>query len=343
MFLSRDIHGLGIFMAEPKKETLHSDDLVIPVYIDTTRLLDLIASIENGFSYLEKVTTRNTKTKNSELSGQAEASVDGGAFPEFLNFLKIKLGATGIKKTDTGEDNSSETERYHTHGSLLKRLRKHLETNKLLKFFDGSEESWNDIGPMSFVELRGVIKVNPLQEYFTAMEELLDFHKLIQNLIKIPLQNNVPDSRQPQSQGRRSNQSDDYESKEIKQFRGITKKVLEEFSKRKEPRMVFDLLHSTDHKAVFSINPSFLGDNSLVDLADNEYLILGKVARKLYDADDVPINLLPGITLARLGVQNLNQLTEMLNKVTETGIDLPEIRTEIGSPALEILPIAIYI
>jgi hypothetical protein len=42
---------------------LQNQELVIPVYIDTNALLDLIASIEDGFSLVEKVTSRNTVRK----------------------------------------------------------------------------------------------------------------------------------------------------------------------------------------------------------------------------------------------------------------------------------------
>jgi hypothetical protein len=41
-----------------------SDDLIAPIYVDTNVLLDLLASIEGGFSVVEKVTTRLATTSS---------------------------------------------------------------------------------------------------------------------------------------------------------------------------------------------------------------------------------------------------------------------------------------
>ena len=53
-------------MPENKEAEVFIDDLIIPIYIDTNALLDILASLENGFSAVEKITTRNEQSKNYE-------------------------------------------------------------------------------------------------------------------------------------------------------------------------------------------------------------------------------------------------------------------------------------
>lgn len=64
-------------------------NLVVPIRIDTNALLDLLASIEDGFSIVEKVTPRTITTAGSDKSISAEAGTEFG-IPNVLNLPKIK-------------------------------------------------------------------------------------------------------------------------------------------------------------------------------------------------------------------------------------------------------------
>jgi hypothetical protein len=103
-------------------------DLAIPIYLDTNSLLDLLSSIEGGFSFVEKITTRSGDTKSTELSGGTEFGI-----ANVLNLLKIDIkgSATKTKGQESGEERQAE--RYHTYGSLLNRLRTNLTELKLIK------------------------------------------------------------------------------------------------------------------------------------------------------------------------------------------------------------------
>jgi len=143
--------------------------LVIPIYLDTNALLDLLASLEGGFSVVEKVTTRSATSRSSEGAIRAEGGTEFG-IPNVLNLLKINVGASvgGKREKQSGEER--ETERYHTYGSLLYRLRASLDEQGLIKRFDGTDESWDSIQPSDFVELRGVFNPNPLADYLRAVK-----------------------------------------------------------------------------------------------------------------------------------------------------------------------------
>lgn len=75
---------------------LDAEDLLISVYLDTSALLDLLATIEDGFTLVERVTSGQSSGLSSERSVAGEISSPG-----ILNFFKVGLsGKLGRTKTE---------------------------------------------------------------------------------------------------------------------------------------------------------------------------------------------------------------------------------------------------
>ena len=147
-----------------------SDDLIAPIYVDANVLLDLLASIEGGFSVVEKVTTRLATTSSSDKSISIQSGTEFG-IPNVLSLLRINLGGslTAKKGEETGKQ--TESERYHTYGSLLYRLRVHLDNEKVTKRLVG-QESGDAIQPSDFVEVKGIFRPNPLADALQIIDRL---------------------------------------------------------------------------------------------------------------------------------------------------------------------------
>lgn len=94
-------------------------DIIVPIYLDTNTLLDLLASIEDGFSVAQKVTTQSQGAESTELSGSGEFGI---AAVLSLFRLDLKGAASKSKSKESAEEH--QTERYHTYGSLLNKLSK---------------------------------------------------------------------------------------------------------------------------------------------------------------------------------------------------------------------------
>ena len=155
-------------------------DLIIPVYVDTNALLDLLASIEGGFSTVEKVTTRSTEGSGIDRNVKAETGTEFGV-PNVLSLLKLNLGySANWKKAQEGSE-QRESERYHTYGSLFHRLREYLTANSLLKKLDEGGIAWADILPSDFVEIRGIFRPNPFANSLEIMDRLIGLYKLLLN------------------------------------------------------------------------------------------------------------------------------------------------------------------
>ena len=63
-----------------------ANELVVTVYLDTNALLDLLATVEDGFTLVERVTSGQTAGSTSERSGEASFGAPG-----VFNFFKLGL------------------------------------------------------------------------------------------------------------------------------------------------------------------------------------------------------------------------------------------------------------
>jgi hypothetical protein len=107
-----------------------SHEFAIPMYLDTTALLDILASIEDGFSMSNNVTTVSSSSKNTELSGKA-------AFD--ITLLPLRLFGMGRRESGSGLSEERTLERKYTYGSLLYKLRKSLRERNLLTRIEDSD------------------------------------------------------------------------------------------------------------------------------------------------------------------------------------------------------------
>src|SRR4051812_28140181 len=110
IFPSTKCSLVGLVSCVTSWKTIMSRDLIIPIYIDTNSLLDLLASIEGGFSVVEKITTQNTNTKGTNLEGKVDGSTDFG-IPNVLSLLKLNLGLSGTHNRSTEITQGREAEK----------------------------------------------------------------------------------------------------------------------------------------------------------------------------------------------------------------------------------------
>lgn len=303
-------------------------DLIVPIYIDTNALLDLLASIEGGFSIVEKVTTRRISTVGSEKSALGEAGTEFGV-PNVLNLLKVKLGGSlsSKKQQETGEE--KETERYHTYGSLLYRLRAFLDDEGLIKRPYESAEDWRAIVPSNFVEIHGLFRPNPLVDSLQRVDRLLRLFEVLSGFTP-QVYAQPPSKKGPQD-----------DKKQMKLFRQFIQGVLADIEAKNTRVFVVDVAGPNQFQAVVLLFADYLRDPTMAEIAHKEYRLLGKVVRKVEQDSGETIDLLRGTALGGVGRESLEQLWNALNQMEQ--MNFPQIKPEINGPALEIVPVAVYI
>jgi hypothetical protein len=310
------------------------DDLVVPIYIDTNSLLDLLASIEGGFSVVEKVTSKNAGTRTSEIAGKAEGGTEFGIH-NVLSLLKINLGGSANLKR--GQENSQqlEKERYHTYGSLLYRLRLTLLEGGKLKTFDDSADSWASIQSADFVELRGVFRPNPLADAMRRVDGFLELGQLFADV--------EPDMLSSSRSGRPTQnlRGKSQQSKQLEGIRKFIQGIVANLEKEDIRLLVIDLNEPPTHKAVISVFTEYLRDPTLTELAHKEFRVLGRVVRKLADNNTQSIDLLQGTSIGGMGDEVIGQLSTAFGSME--GMNLPKVETKISAPVLQLVPVAIYV
>ncbi len=250
---------------------------------------------------------------------------------------------TGSANRKQGNENGVEkaSERYHTYGSLLQRLRVTLIDAELVKEFDGSTKSWDAIEPQDFVEIHGQFQLNPLTESFSTIERLMSLMELFtqtQNTSSKP-KNNKP--TQVNIQTSSTNVFDQASLAQMKQIHTFIKGMLDQLEKKDIRTTVIDLNRSSTYKAVAYLFTEYLRDTSMTELQYKEYKLLGKVVDKLTNIND-GVDLLQGTALGGFDDNTISNLVGGLNQ-PNSGMNLPKVETKIKAPVLQIIPIAIYV
>jgi hypothetical protein len=307
-------------------------DLIIPVYLDTNALLDLLASIEGGFSVVEKITTRDTRSKAAETSGQAEAGTEFG-IPNVLSLLKVKLAGTlGSKRS---QENIQETEaaRYHTYGSLLYRLRTYLDEQHAIKRFEADKATWETVHPSDFVEVHGVFRPNPLAYSLEVIDRLAGLAAAFGGIQPGMQSARGKTAKPPTLAGGHDQQ--------LSQVRRFLKDVLADIQREKVRTFVVDLGYPPSHRAVALLFSDYLRDQTMSEISHKEYRLLGKVVRKLDSDSPERIELLRGTGLGGFSKSVIDSIIAGLGSAE--GMNLPEVQVDIAGPALEMVPIAVFV
>lgn len=292
-------------------------ELNIPIYLDTNLLLDLLASLEGGFSTVSKITTSNSENENTAKKG-------GIGLPIQL----LNLGANISKENSSTTENSSTEEKYHTYGSMMNKVINHLNNEGKIKHF--IEDEWEDLDLYNFVEVRGQFIPNPTSDYFKRIYTLMEFAK---DLSSFDI--NQEYSRNNNKKNKKKNQT----KKNNKEFENIIegiKSVADYFEKEDSQKYIVE----TDFNGFCILNlfNEYIRDHSGLELPYGNFKVLGKIIRK--NEEDKKVSLLEG-TPYELNDDLLKAITEVFESLE--GFNLPEIRTELEGKSIQVIPIAIYV
>jgi hypothetical protein len=293
-------------------------DLFIPIYLDTNTLLDILASIEGGFSVAEKITSSSADSKRSQQSGGGEFGVAA-----VFSIFKLNLKGESNRARERKTEESYSTERFHTYGSLLNKLRSILEDDGLLKEVT-SNESWQSAKPSDFVEIQGKFVPNPLRKSMETLVEIIDFMFLREGLPKVKIPDNTSQNEM------------------FKEIRNLIDGLAKDFEPESTQTYIVELSGLPENRVVVKLFPEYIRDRSGRELPYGEFTMLGKVIRKIDKGD--AINLIQGSVFSSLSDEFTSKFLGDLYKGLEgSGIKIPQMIKSVNGPAIQIIPIAIYV
>lgn len=212
----------------------------------------------------------------------------------------------------------------------------------LIRRMDDGPGEWAALRPSDFVEFRGVFSPNPLAHAIRMFLRLVDLANKVGPQTQIALATGHA-ARQNTSTTKSSRASTSSRKQETGAPTAIFEDFLADLEQGQAQMLVIEPSLETPYTVVTTINSEHLRDGSLQELLDGEYRLLGQVTRHLKEGTPKSVNLLRGSAFGVLAEEQVDQTVKTLNMRLEAeGWRLPPPTTIVKSPAIQVLPIAIY-
>jgi hypothetical protein len=106
---------------------------------------------------------------------------------------------------------------------------------------------------------------------------------------------------------------------------------------------VIELADGSGGSVVARLFTEYARDSSFAELAHGDFKLLGKVVRNLADPSESGIDLLQGTGMGGMGEEILEELLSGFRDAASVGLNLPDIATTVDAPALQVVPIGVYV
>jgi len=318
---------------EPNK--LEASDLCVPIYLNQKIVFDVLAMLEDGFSHLNTIKTSasETETRKSGFGGSIGAS-------NVFALLNISLKGDRSKDKGSQQQTESTVEKVHTPTSLFFKLRSMLKYESLIK----EVEILDDVESLNsgqFVEFRALLRKNPLFEYLDTFIQVLKFADLAPGQNNQVTKGGTPAGRGKGKQASGAKQSQSEHKRTLKQIEDF-KEALTPESESLE--VVGEIRDAWPAKAVISTSLEFFNDGEANEIIDGEYRVLGKVVRVVGSDSEQAINLLRRTALGKFDSEMIDEhLINPQKTVKVPGMSLPDLDTRIEGPAIQVIPMAIFV
>lgn len=294
--------------------TINSDRLIIPVYINEKIVLDMLAIIEDGFSMVSQINYTEHKENNSLQKVDAGVSTSATLLSKLL---KINVSGELSHAGNNGENENIVKEKVHTNVSLLSKFRGFLVEKKILK----SDLDFSKMQVGDFIEVEGELQKNPIVSY---MDNFIDLFRMVDIFAEEPQLGN-------RTQTKNQKQKENNIVKQIKLF-------AEEL---KHSGTVDFILSDFKGTTVLSVQEQYLANDNISEIVGGHFKVLGKVI-SICKEDTESIDLLRKTSLSILQEDLLNEALSGLKTEEIKEFNLPELKTKIKGPAVIVIPIAIY-
>ena len=287
---------------------IKSDRLIIPVYINEKIVLDMLAIIEDGFSMVSQINYTEHTENNSVQKADAEISTSTTLLSKLL---KIDVSGGLSHEGNRGQNENIIKEKVHTNVSLLSKFRSFLVEQKILK----SDLDFSKMQVGDFIEVEGELQKNPIINY---MDSFIDLFRMVDIF-----------TEQPQT--KKSKPREDESVTQIKSF-------AEEL---KHSGTIDFILSDEKGTTVLSVQEQYLANDNISEIIGGHFKVLGKVI-SICKEDTENIDLLRKTSLTILQEDLLNDMFSGFKTEDMKQFNLPELKTKIISPAVIVIPIAIY-
>ena len=149
--------------------------LIIPIYLNEKTVLDMLATVEDGFSMVSEVRSSN------QNSSSVEGKISGGLSSNDLisKLLRIKVEAKAGMQKGNNLKSETKSERVHTSVSLLSKFRSQLIANRLISSTSNQSMDFTKLRTGDFVEVEGELRKNPIIELVEKFRDGLRMEEIL--------------------------------------------------------------------------------------------------------------------------------------------------------------------
>lgn len=290
---------------------MDASDYTVVVYLNQSIVFDLLAIMEDGLAQVSSIRTSET-TKGKIEGGVGASNV----------FALLGITLKGGRDSEAGREVTHE--RIHTPNSLFAKVRSKLRSDKMVQDLTLGRVDLPSIRPGQFVEMEVQLRRNPLVEALNAINETIGAIRVLQAFGKT---------------GAKS-AADKAQEEQLKQVSEQAKRIATALTASGSVDLLGPVLPGPG-TALLAAESRYFGEHSSNEIADGRFRVFGKVVRNTSGSEE-RISLLRNTQFAhmpnimepvRLGITTANQ----------SGLALPEVITEVSPPALQVVPIAIFI
>ncbi|MQA78100.1 MAG: hypothetical protein GEV10_06425 [Streptosporangiales bacterium] len=313
-------------------------ELVHPVYLDVPMLISFLAALQDGISFENNIIQEVQSDKATD--GEIGAKV---GVPTI--FSLFGLNADGRYKRHSGAAQRTETHvvRQHTEASLFNHLRHTLtQEGRVTLVSDPTELP--SLKPGQLVELTGAVLGNPLAKVLDLMYAIAPFLGLDLSEEETPSQA-VPQDRAARRRAQREQTratqppttDDDSEDPEQIAY------MLRTMHKDVEKSPIIDLVLQGDPslRAVLTVAREYLPPEGEAHLLGGQFTVLGKITSTVDTNDE--INLFRRTALGAAGSDFSRSFINDLTESSDGDLDINAPEAIVAGPALQILPLAIFV
>ncbi len=290
------------------------ENLNVPIYLDKELVLDLLASLDDGFACAETIRTDDNNVDVSSKKGGV------GFNTGLLLGLDLNLGVSKGNSQSKSSGKTSEFRKYHTYGSMMNKLLDQLYEKDLIKTIDN--DNWNGLSLHDFVQIEGEFIPDPFYDSFRKLFDLMDLASNISSLDSI-----------------NNNQCivEEHDEEFLKSLKEMIKSIMDVLVKENSQKYWIEI--NSEYTCIVNLFNEFIRDNSGLELPHGNFKILGKVIKKIENGNK--INLLEETPLV-INNEVSNSFLEAFDELNK-GFSLPKIVTSINGKCIQIIPIAIFV
>lgn len=287
-------------MSKVKKE-----NLTIPVYLDEQIVMDLITTIDDGFSEFYTIETTKNKGIGTEVNANGQGKV--------LKLFKAKMDLSHSRENTNGT--KKQESKVQTVVSMFHNLKQYLNQNGFI------EKNNKEFKNGDFIELQGEFSINPLIDLLNTFSNFFEMSGVINKAA------NTSKAKNKRTEALKDMQIES-------QIKGLIK-VFETDGK------IDVICHSGDKTFIIPSKKEFFTDGKGDVIRTGNFRMLGKIVKICSEKEN--ISLLRDTKIGKIKSSILDTAIESFNNPEiKNVVDFEPVVTNYDN-AILVYPIAIYI